>query len=314
MKKYLLTLGLGLFVAISAMAQAKKPTLMVVPSDLWCNQNGYMMDFDNQGIPVKIPNYKMAFQENADLLNVISKINGLMADRGFPLKNLETVLKSLAQESAEDALLMSKSGAEVNESPIDKLKKTAKADIIIQLTWQVNTVGPKNAITFNMQGLDSYTNKQIATAQGTGAPSFNAILPVLLEEAVLAHMDNFTSSLQGHFDDMFENGREITLRIKTWDSWEYDLEDEWDKEELGYLIEDWIAENTMNGRFSTSDATESFMLFEQVRIPLYNDRGRAIDARGYARGLSKWLRDDFEIINKVLTKGQGEVVLILGEK
>ncbi len=314
MKRHLLTIALGIFVAGSALAQAKKPTLMVVPSDLWCNQNGYMMEFDNQGIKVKVPDYKMAFQENADLLNVISKINGLMADRGFPLKNLETVLKSLAQESAEDALLSSKEGAEINETPIDMLKKTAKADIIIQLTWQINTVGPKNAITFNMQGLDSYTNKQIATAQGTGAPSFSALIPVLLEEAVLAHMDNFTNSLQGHFDDMFENGREITMRIKTWDSWEYDLEDEWDNEELGFLIEDWMAENCMNGRFSTSDATESFMLFEQVRIPLYNERGRAIDARGFGRDLSSWLNEDFDIVNKVLTKGQGEVVLILGAK
>ncbi len=313
MKKYILTLVIATL-SISAMSQAKKPTLMVVPSDVWCSQNGYMMEYDNQGIVVKVPDYKRAFQENADLLNVISKINGLMADRGFPLKNLETVLKNLAQESAEDALLQSKGGADINETPLDQIKKTAKADIIIQLTWVVNTVGPKKAITFNMQGLDSYTSKQIATAQGTGAPSFSAILPVLLEEAVLAHMDNFTNSLQTHFDDMFENGREITFRIKTWSSWEYDLEDEWDNEELSYLIEDWMAANTVNGRFSTSDATESFMLFEQVRIPLYDPRGRAIDARGFARGLSTWLNEDFDIVNKVLTKGQGEVVVILGEK
>ncbi len=314
MKKHLLTLALGLFIATAAMSQAKKPTLMVVPSDLWCNQNGYMMEFDNQGSTVKLPDYKMAFQENSDLLNVISKINGLMADRGFPLKNLETVLKSLAQESAEDALLTSKDGSEIVESPIDKIRKTANADIIIQLTWTINEVGPKKSITFNMQGLDSYTNKQIATAQGTGAPSFSAVLPVLLEEAVLAHMDNFTNSLQSHFDDMFENGREITVRIKTWDSWEYDLEDEWDYDELGFLIEDWMAENTVQGRFSTSMATESTMLFEQVRIPLYNERGRAMDARGFGREISKWLRSDFEIVSKVSTKGQGEVVMILGGK
>lgn len=314
MKKHLLSIALGLLVASAAMSQAKKPTLMVVPSDLWCNQNGYMMEFDNQGSTVKLPDYKMAFQENADLLNVISKINGLMADRGFPLKNLETVLKSLEQESAEDALLMSKDGSEIVETPIDKLRKTANADIIIQLTWQVNEVGPKKSITFNMQGLDSYTNKQIATAQGTGAPSFSAVLPVLLEEAVLAHMDNFTNSLQSHFDDMFENGREITVRVKTWDSWEYDLEDEWDYEELGFLMEDWMAENTVQGRFSTSMATASTMVFEQVRIPLYSDRGRALDARGWSRDMSRWLREKFDIVSKISTKGQGEVVLILGAK
>ena len=81
-------------------SQAKKPTLMVVPSDVWCFKNGYMMEFDNQGTIVKIPDYKKAFQENADLVNVISKINGLMADRGFPLKNMESAIKTLEAEAA----------------------------------------------------------------------------------------------------------------------------------------------------------------------------------------------------------------------
>lgn len=314
MKRNFLVLILGLLVATAAFSQAKKPSLMVVPSDLWCNQNGFIQEYDNQGITVKIPDYRKAFQENADLLNVISKINGLMADRGFPLKNLESVLKSLEMEAAEDAMMTSRDGSEVAETPIDKLRKRANADIIIQLTWTVNEMGPKKAITFNMQGLDSYTNKQIATAQGTGAPSFSALMPVLLEEAVLAHMDNFTSSLQSHFDDMFEKGREITVRVKTWDTWEYTLEDEWDYDELGFHIEDWMAENTQEGRFNTSMATETTMLFEEVRIPLFDERGRASDARRWARGLSKWLREDFEIVCKVSTKGQGEVVLILGAK
>src|SRR5690606_34092917 len=119
----------------SVLAQAKKPTIMVVPSDVWCYQNVYTSEFNKQGTIEKIPNYKKAFQENPNLFLVISKINGLMADRGFPLKNLESVLKSIQAESAETAMLTSKGGSEVVESPIDILRKTAKADIIIQLTW-----------------------------------------------------------------------------------------------------------------------------------------------------------------------------------
>lgn len=302
-------------VSQTVFSQAKKPTIMVVPSDVWCYQNGYTSEFDNQGIIEKVPNYRKAFQENPDLLLVISKINGLMADRGFPLKNLESVMKSIQAESAEDAMLTSKGGADVVESPIDKLRKTAKADIIIQLTWTLNTQGPKKSVSFNMQGLDSYTNKQIATAVGTGAPSFSVELPVLLEEAVLAHIDNFNASLQNHFDDMFENGREITVRIKRFSSWDGDLESEYDGTELGILIEDWMSDNTVNGRFSTTDATENMMLFEQVRIPLYDDRGNATDARRYMRKLQDFLKNaPYSITNKLMTKGLGEVVIVLGDK
>ena len=79
----------------TVLGQARKPTLMVVPSDVWCNQNGYVTTYDNQGSEVVVPDYKKAFQNNPDLLLVIGKINTLMADRGFPLKNLETVLRSI---------------------------------------------------------------------------------------------------------------------------------------------------------------------------------------------------------------------------
>ena len=308
-------------IVTNAFSQAKKPTIMVVPSDVWCNTNGYMMEFDNQGTTVKIPNYKKAFQENPDLLQVISTINGLMAERGFPLKNMESAIKTLEANSAEDAMMSSKeSGMGASESPVDKLKAVAKADIIMQLTWTINTTGPKKSVTFNLQGLDSYTDKQVATATGTGAPSFSAELPVLLEEAVLSHIDNFNSSLMTHFDDLFTNGREVIIRIKKWDDWEEDLETEYgdDDTELSEIIEDWMADNTVNGRYSTTDATENMMLFEQVRIPLYyekNGKQRAMDTRRFAKQLSKFLKSEpYLIVNKVTTKGLGRATIYLGGK
>ena len=227
--KYKFTLLIILmFSGVLSYSQAKKPTLMVVPSDAWCNQNGYMLSFNNQGSITKIPDYKRAFQENPEVLQVISQINGMMADRDFPLKNMESAIKTMESNAAEDNMRSSKeTGSSINESPIDALKKVAKADIIIQLTWTINKTGPKKSINFNLQGLDSYTDKQIATATGTGSPSFSAEVPVLLSEAVISHMDNFTASLQNHFDDMFENGREIIVRIQTREDWDGDLETEY---------------------------------------------------------------------------------------
>lgn len=314
--KYLLLMLLAVTFA-TAFGQAKKPTLMVVPSDAWCNQNGYMLSFENQGSIVKIPDYKRAFQENPEVLQVISQINGMMADRGFPLKNMESAIKTLESNAAEDNMRSSKdSGSSIDENPIDELKKVAKADIILQLTWTINKTGPKKSVNFNLQGLDSYTDKQIATATGTGSPSFTAEVPVLLSEAVISHMDNFTGSLQNHFDDMFENGREIIVRIQSWDDWDGDLETEYGGEdELGYIIEGWLEENTVKGRFNTTDMTENMALFEQVRIPLFDDRERAIDARKFVRELSKHLSSaPYNIPNKLVMKGLGRATIILGGK
>jgi hypothetical protein len=308
-------------IVTSVFSQAKKPTIMIVPSDIWCNENGYMMEFDNQGTITKVPNYQKALQENVNLGFVISKINGLMAERGFPLKNMESVLKSLKASNAEDAMLSSKdSGADIIESPIDQLKKVAKADIIMQLTWTTNAMGPKRQITFNLQGLDAYTDKQIATAAGTGEPSMALADPVLLEEAVLSHLDNFNNTLQNYFEELFTNGREVVIEIKRWSDWDKDLESEFgpDGDELSMLIEDWIADNTVEGRFNTTDATENRMLLEQVRIPMFyerNGRQRAMDTRGFANNLRKYLgKAPFNITCKVVTRGLGKAVIILGGK
>jgi hypothetical protein len=249
----------------------------------------------------------------------ISKINTMMADRGFPLVNLESALKNIEQESAEIAMLSSKSGGGIAESPIDVLQRTANADIIIQLTYVINQNGPQRSITFMLQGLDAYTNKQIAGAQGTGEPSFATETPVLLEEAVLAHIDDFNSRLQEHFNDLFENGREIVFQTRIWDTSIIDFEEEFNFKgetlELGEIIEDWVYDNTVQGRYNTSNYTENVIRFDQVRIPLYDDRGRANDTRRWMRDLRSMIAGSpFNQECKIYTRGLGEVWLIVGEK
>ena len=310
----LLTIAIALFTSF-AFAQAKKPTLMVVPSDAWCISHGYFSTQNNQGTITKIPDYKKAFQEDTELLLVVGKMGTIMVDKKFPLKDMGAAMKTLESESAEDAMRTSKTGAGVAETPIDKLKKVAKADIILQLTWTVNTNGPKKSISFNIQGLDAYTDKQVAGAQGPGVQSLTSDVATLLDEATVSYMDSFAAQLQSHFDDMFANGREINVRIKKWDSWPNDLETEYAGKELQDHIEDWMTANTVKGRFSPGTNTETTMSFENVRIPLYDATGKAIDARQFLKGLSETLKKPpFSITNKLTTKGLGQATIILGEK
>ena len=152
------------------------------------------------------------------------------------------------------------------------------------------------------------------SASGTGNQLIATELPIMLETAVLSHLDNFNGQLQQHFDDMFENGREITLRIRKWDSFDGDLMTEYGGDELGFLIENWVSDNTVQGRFSTADASENRMIFEQVRIPLYDANNRAVDARTWVRGLQRYLKDRFMIDSRITMRGLGQATLTVGEK
>ena len=315
MKNILITF---LFVAVSAASygQAKKPTIMVMPSDVLCQKNGFMTTYDNQGTQQSVPDYKKALQNDPDLLLVIGKINTLMTDRGFPLKNLESVIKINESQTAQDNMRISKTGSTLAESPLDKLKKAARADIIIYLTYTINKTGPKKSVTFNMQGIDAYTGKQIAGAQGTGEPSFSAEVPSLLEEAVLAHIDNFNGQLQKHFDDLFANGREITVRLQMWNNGSgTDLETEYGGKELNEIIEEWMSQNTVKGRFSKSESSENYLFFEQVRIPLYNESGKAQDAKDFVQLLRKFLKEPpYNLTCKADMNGLGAGLIYIGEK
>ena len=316
MKSKIISVFVLLFISINLIfSQAKKPSIMIVPMDNWMQENGFMKKINSMGEEISYPDYRKATLENSDLINVISKVGELMSERGFPTKDLEASLKSIEAQQAEDAMLSSKSGADISESPIDRLKKVAKADIWMQVNWKVITKGPKKKVDFTIRGIDAYTNNQIATSSGTGEFAMGVEPVELLREAILANLDLFNGQLLSHFDDMFENGRVISFRIKVWDDWDYDLEtEEFGNEELGILIEDWMGDNTVNNKFSTVDATESMMFFDQVRIPLFNEKGRAIDARRWGNGLRKYLKTEFEVESKLMSQGLGQVQLILGSK
>ena len=300
--------------------QAKKPSLLIIPSDNWCIQNGYYDVIDNQGTEMKVVNYKKAVQENPELLSAVSKLEEMLQLRGFPPKNLEQTLKSLEmQQTRNNQVTSFDSGSSIAISPQDELNSVAKADILIQFTWTINKLGPQTSLTYVLKGVDAYTNKPVGNSSGTGPNSISSPLAVLVEQAVTDKMDGFLNLMQMHFDDMFNNGREVIVEVRTWDDWGYSLMDYFgdEEEELGILIEDWLAENTVEGRFNTADYTDTSMLFEQVRIPLFterNGRQRALDTRSFVSNLRRHLKSNYEIDAKVDMQGLGKAILTIGGK
>jgi hypothetical protein len=296
-------------------AQSKKPTLMILPSDNWCNQRFFMETYDNQGAKKKVPNYKQAFQEDVELAQVIAKIGELMIKKGYELKDVEQSLKSLDITNAEESVTRSSSSnSQIIETPLDKLKKRVKSDIIIQLWWEVNNVSKGHVIRYTLDAFDSYTNKRIASSTGNSESS-TKFVPDLILDAVKNNMNLFLSQIQNHFDNMKSNGREIVVRIQTWENSNINLETEFNNIEFSEHIIQWMKQNTLNGNFNITDATTNFLLLEQVKIPLYNEKGDALDAREFTNKLRKYINSNpFNIPSKLITRGLGEATLILGEK
>ena len=311
---------------ITAFGQAKKPTIMVVPSDSWCNRNGYMTDYDNMGTIVSVPDYSSAFMNDDELRTMISAMADFMAQNSFPIQSLEQELNRIKNESAEMAMMTGKNeGGEVSETPIERLRRTAKADIILNLDYKITKMGPRRQIEFNLQAIDAYSSKIISGNTGTSSPvSTSTPVTSILEEAVLSFKDHFLASLQSHFDDLFANGREVSITLLRYDSCPIDFEEEYvinDYDvELADIIDAWFADNAVNGRYSMDSKSANRMRFTQVRIPLFavnpiNGKESAIDANGFVRDLVRMLRrEPYNLGVGSTPKGLGEVWITIGDK
>lgn len=316
MKTKILSLILLLGTTFAAFADdVKKPTIMILPSDNWCTQRYFTQKFDNQGTIVSVPDYQRAFAEDIELPQVISKVGSLLTSMGYSLKDAEQGIKSLNVKQAEDNAMSSKtSGAIIAETPFDVLKRRIKSDIVIQLWWNITKDPAGKIVSFTLEAFDAYTNKRIASSTGNSKPT-TAAIPVALEAAVKDNVKEFDKQLDMWHADQKKNGREISLTVRCWDNWENDLETEYDGEELTDCIQQWIRDNTVNSSFNLSDGTESFAQFEQIRIPLKDDKDRAMDARAFTTALRKHLaKPPYNITSKVIIRGLGEAMLILGEK
>ena len=224
-------------------------------------------------------------------------------------------LKAITARAQEDNVTTSAtSRSYLSESPLDVLKRRVKADILLQIWWKVNKEAVGHSVSFTIEAFDTYTSKRIATYSGTSSAS-EEIIPRLLANTIRDNITTFDKQLTSCYNRMETNGREIVLTVRCWDNWDKNLETEFGDKELTDCIDEWMASNTVNGQYNLTDGTENFVQFEQVMIPLYDENGKALDARAFAVQLQRYLKKEpFLITAKVMIRGLGEAILVLGEK
>ena len=315
-KKVRLIAVLIILMSTSAFSQAvNKPSIMIFPDDVWMNSNGFLKELDNQGVKTMVPDYTKALL-NEELSQVITKIETMMRFRGYPLENLSSSLKSIQDSEAIKSMETSEEGNSVQVSLKDKLLNAARPDIILYVSWKVNTLGPKKSVYFSLKAIDAGTNKPAGAASGTGNELIGATLGVMLETAVLSHIDNFNAQLMTYFDEMFAKGREITVEIQVFENSPKKINSEIneDGDELSDDIQKWMKANTVNGAFTIQTKTSTLMKMISVRIPLRDEDGTAFTADAFGTKLRKYMRKTYQLPCSSYPIGTGKVVLVIGGK
>lgn len=261
----LLVLCLGVAPTAHAQAKAKKPRVVVVPSDVLLKSMNLLTETDDMGATSWVANYEKAFLDK-DLSAAISKFNELMRDRGFPVTSLAEELKQLKTNT----------------------NHVIPIDIKIGLSYNVEQQGPRKTVTFTLEAFDAYSNKCIASSSGTGQPAIGVATATLLQEAVINYLDKFNSQLQSTFESYLTSGRESRLTVQVAEG--LSLEKEIANKTIAQHVEDWLIAHCVQQAFSIDDQNEKRMTVSQAMMPLFNEQGGAVDARNFYRELAKYLR------------------------
>ena len=299
-----------LVIGLTVNAQGKKPRIIIVPSEIWCAENGYSSN--------GVIDYKKALTENSTLLSIITEGNQFFSNNGFELTNLNDVLNQLVKDEAINMTLENKNSFGVSESFFDQIMRTAQADVWIQIYFDIREENfGKRYCQFNVQVIDSYSKKQLA-GNSNRTQSSSADPEILAKTAVIDQFGQMISTLMNSFQDKLATGRDGRLVLKIWESSNIDFETIYNSEEyemedeLRYIIEEWIYVNSMGGNFNTGQSSSTSLEFYDVKIPIVNDRGRKIDTQYFLRGLQRTLRNEpFNLETKLVQIGLGEAWLII---
>ena len=291
------------------------PSIMVIPSDNWCSLNGFMKSQVINGVEHYEPEYRKALLSSPELKMAISTVNRLMTKQGFNLVDLESTLKTIETEAAENSVTMSSSGSMINESPRETLARVARADLIFEMSWHINKIGPQSSVQWTLRALDSYSLKEVASAGSTSAKSIGVELSVLLEESIASNMPAFLDLLQGYFTQLKTLGREISLEVRIWDNAGFNFESDFEDDELGYFIKQWVKRNAVGGTTTPSLSSPNVLKYTNIRIPNVDAEGYQITASDWIHKLSRRLKKAPSVGGVTeYNKGLGTIILILGQK
>ena len=295
-------------ISIFALNAGAPPTVMFLPDKAWCNANGYVSQSERNGRTRITENYDQAFL-NTDLKNVVVQLNGLLKDNGLVPKDYGTTTELDDEEEAEEDAYNNdtQSGGSLDATDYELMLNKLRPDIIIKIGWDKNSVGFNYTLSYRLEAIDSYSGKSIAQVTAETASVKTTVgVAAVLKSAATEHMSTFVGRLQEHFDDLQENGREITVACRIGNNGsDINFNSEFDGKELSTIISDWMNDNSVNHVYSTRNSSRNRINFEQVRIPFKDENGRVMQAKEFVDRLKHYLRDTIGLKSENTTKGLG---------
>ena len=268
------------------------PHVMVVPDLIFCKANGYIRQFNNNGVTETIPDYERALSEDPSLHAVLTQIKQLIAENNSDIVLID-LIEAINNAKADHAMSEANFGDQ-SESIEESIIRNSEADILIKVQYDIAQHGPQYQISYTPNGTEAYTNRNFAPVEGMGKPSTSANPVVLLREAVYDNMKPFLDLMLSYYNNMITKGRMVAFDIKTTGG--VNMNTKVGQYSLREQIEDFLYDNSVDGNgLERVKGGNTFLQYQGVYIPLVTTirgRQRKQGAKDVAQKLVNFLEEN----------------------
>ncbi len=166
------------------------------------------------------------------------------------------------------------------------------ADIYVQVDTHVTTDDSGTSINIILTAFETHTGASFSNKTGNSGRFKTGDYEKLLDRAFDQISEEFLNNLLVKTDEIREIGRAIIIHFNLDESAEIDFDTELGSGEfLNEAIEDWIAMNAYQGRANLAGIVENKMVFDEVRIPLFDqETGRPYNPNRFANEVIRFLK------------------------
>jgi len=170
----------------------------------------------------------------------------------------------------------------------------SRADIYVEVeVLQTETNGDELAASAIRTAYLTTNGLSLANSIGYSGRFRGVAEERLVGRAAGDELDAFLATMQRGFDDVVANGAVVAVEITVAQGADYDLASEVgpDNDQLGFVIEDWFADNAWYGDYNISGSTDVRMILDAVKIPLRDpETCRNYNPSQFSRELIRYLR------------------------
>lgn len=210
---------------------------------------------------------RRVFESNELVRIAITKVKEGFDNRGVNTIDLRAKLKQL---NNNDVL------TEDQQSTIkDELIGLSGADIYVEVEANKNPSKTGNSVTVIMTAYDAVSGESLANKVATSPSFYTDNYEKLTEKAVESEIENLLNTMMEKFNDIVENGRTTVLTIGLSEEADFDMDMETDSGDLlSEVIEEWVSDNAFKNYYHIQGTTETKMIFDIVKVPLRDEKGR----------------------------------------